>query len=366
VYFGRMMRIFVFILTLAVTTQAFRSLGRFNMGIKRSVLWVADEIESTEASPEDSHSVYVGNIPFTVGEDELISLIDEKAGTSYESVRLVIDKRSGRSRGFAYVNYDDKEVAEAAVEALQGINLDSRDVRVELSTPGRDKRPPRQRQDETKSIFVGNIDFDVTEEQLRDLIESTTGEGSIDNIRLAKDRMTGRPRGFGHVVFITEDMVDTAIEKLNGAELGSRSIRVDKAQRKEDRPVKFSIYLGNLAWDVTEELVKEMIDDVLGEGLYQNVRLALDRETGRHRGFGYVDFKTEDAASSAIAELSGLEVLGRQLRADMARPQSERRPRRDGGGGGSYNRGGYGNSDGGYRGSRDSIGDRGDDDFGSW
>lgn len=103
--------------------------------------------------------------------------------------------------------------------------------------------------------------------------------------------------------------------------------------------MKHSIYLGNLAWDVTDDLVKEMIDDVLGEGLYDTVRLATDRETGRHRGFGYVDFKTEDSANKAVAELGGLEVLGRQLRADLARPR-DARPREGGGGGGGRGRGG--------------------------
>jgi RNA recognition motif-containing protein len=112
--------------------------------------------------------------------------------------------------------------------------------------------------------------------------------------------------------------------------------------------VKHSIYLGNLAWDVTEDLVKEMIDDVLGVGLYDTVRLATDRETGRHRGFGYVDFKTADGAYSAVAELGGLEVLGRQLRADLARPR-DARPRERGGSGAGYGGHGGGISGGGAR-----------------
>ena len=53
---------------------------------------------------------------------------------------------------------------------------------------------------------------------------------------------------------------------------------------------------GTIAWDVTTELVEDMINDVLGPGLFTQVRLAVERETGKMRGFGHIDFK--DAASA--------------------------------------------------------------------
>jgi nucleolin len=100
-------------------------------------------------------------------------------------------------------------------------------------------------------------------------------------------------------------------------------------------PSEHSIFLGNLAWDVTPELVEDMVNDVLGPGLFTQVRLAFDRETGRQRGFGHVDFKDADSAERAVKELDGLEVNGRQLRADHAQ-------RKEGGGGGSFGGGGGG------------------------
>ena len=179
--------------------------------------------------------MFVGNIPFTVEEEDLVALVDEKAGTDYSSIRLVIDKKSGRSRGFAYVNYEEKTAAEASVEALSGLALDGRDVRVELSVPGEKRERPARggRSGEERSIFIGNLDFNVGEDDLRNICEDTLGEGVVENIRLAKDRATGRPRGFGHVVFTSEETVGLAIEALNNADLLGRPIRVDRAQRKE-------------------------------------------------------------------------------------------------------------------------------------
>jgi nucleolin len=123
---------------------------------------------------------------------------------------------------------------------------------------------------------------------------------------------------------------------LNGIELAGRDLRVDTAQRKEDRPArdstrpprtdrrtggsdqKNSVFLGNLAWDVTTELVEDMINDVLGPGLFTQVRLAVERDTGKMRGFGHIDFKDAASAERCVAELNGMQVMGRQIRVDFA------------------------------------------------
>ena len=374
------------ILSLTLSFRAFSSFGRLSNKItfRNAALDLSDAsvdnndidtsnnefgdnsmTENTNQRDQGS-SVYLGNIPFEVSESELIELIDSKDCNEYSSVRLVIDKNSGMSRGFGYVNFDDKAIAEGAVDKLQDITLNGRNLRVELSQPmaerkQRDRREGgerRQRQDrnDAMSIFVGNLDFNVGEDDLRDLVEDALGDGSVNIVRLAINRNTGRPRGFGHVVFHDEEMVEKAITALNDKEFFGRNLRVDKAQRK-DQTRKHSVYLGNLAWDVSEDLVKEMIDDVVGEGLYTSVRVAVDRETGRHRGFGYVDFIEQENAEKAVAELNGLEVLGRQLRADHAVRNSDRRE------GGRYNnnrgdRGGYGDR----RGSRDNYNNNGGDD----
>ncbi|WP_071515754.1 RNA-binding protein [Geitlerinema sp. PCC 9228] len=82
-----------------------------------------------------------------------------------------------------------------------------------------------------------------------------------------------------------------------------------------------SIYVGNLDYSVTQE----DLSDVFAEyGTVQRVYLPKDRETGRMRGFGFVELETQQEESAAISELDGAEWLGRQLKVNPARPREKR------------------------------------------
>ncbi len=83
-----------------------------------------------------------------------------------------------------------------------------------------------------KSIFVGNLPFSATEDEIRDLFAA---HGAVDSVRLMTDRETGRPRGFG---FVTMDAADgeNAIRALDGSDLGGRNLRVNEAQERRDGP----------------------------------------------------------------------------------------------------------------------------------
>jgi RNA recognition motif-containing protein len=92
------------------------------------------------------------------------------------------------------------------------------------------------------------------------------------------------------------------------------------------------LYVGNLSFDATENDLR----DVFGaHGPVDEVKIVMDRDTGRARGFAFVTMNTEEGAKAAIAALNGKDWNGRALTVNEARPREER----SGGGGG---RGGYG------------------------
>lgn len=82
-------------------------------------------------------------------------------------------------------------------------------------------------------LYVGNLSFKTTEDDLR----AHFGQyGSVTDVYVAMDKMTGRPRGFAFVTMGTEEEAKQAAEKINGTELGGRQLTVNEARPKEDRP----------------------------------------------------------------------------------------------------------------------------------
>jgi RNA recognition motif-containing protein len=82
-----------------------------------------------------------------------------------------------------------------------------------------------------KNIFVGNLDFDATEESLRSLFAPY---GAVTSVNLITDRDTGRSRGFGFVEMTHSGEADKAITALNGINVGGRALNVNEALPKED------------------------------------------------------------------------------------------------------------------------------------
>jgi cold-inducible RNA-binding protein len=82
-------------------------------------------------------------------------------------------------------------------------------------------------------LFVGNLSFDTTENDLQDAFSAY---GTVTEANLMMDRTTNRPRGFGFVTMGTADEAQKAIEGLNGRELGGRALTVNVARPREERP----------------------------------------------------------------------------------------------------------------------------------
>ena len=104
------------------------------------------------------------------------------------------------------------------------------------------------------------------------------------------------------------------------------------------------LYVGNLSFRVTSDDLQEYFGTA---GAVESANVVMDRETGRSRGFGFVEMATDDDATNAIAQFNGQEYDGRNMVVNEARPREEGGR---GGGGGGRGRGGYGGGGGGGRG----------------
>jgi nucleolin len=212
---------------------------------------------------------------------------------------------------------------------------------------------------QSMGIFVGGLSWNVDNDQLQQFFAEC---GEVTSARVQMDRNTGKSRGFGYVDFSSNDAVEAALA-LNGSEFDGRTIKVDRSTSKfdakgamEKRQKDFgnapseptpTLFVGNLSWSTTEDGLWEIFGE---HGEVKSVRLPTDRETGKPKGFGYIEFTELDGAKKAYGAMQGQDIEGRAIRLDYSQP-------RDNSGGG---RGGFGGDRGGGRGGRGGgFGERG-------
>ncbi len=192
-------------------------------------------------------------------------------------------------------------------------------------------------EEDAAKLFVAGLPDAMTEDGLRQLFEDTGG--TVRNLSLPKDRITGRPRGFGFVTLSSPEEAATARQSLDGSMQSGRSISVrpfqSEAPRRGEAPAPTgggggsdrTLYVGNLPYDATPDDVERLFADS-GAGQVARVHLPTGPD-GRLRGFGFVSMGSAEAANEAIVALRSVEMGGRRLIINIAHPKGERpeRPR---------------------------------------
>jgi RNA recognition motif-containing protein len=205
--------------------------------------------------------------------------------------------------------------------------------------------------DESK-LFVAGLPDSISEDALKGLFEATGGK--VVGVSLPKDRMTGRPRGFGFVTLATPQEAQAARDALDGSLQGGKSISVRPFQAEPPRrdgpggprmgggpggprgpgggppPPDRTLYVGNLPYDATQEEVQTLVNSVTPDSVVR-VHLPMDAD-GRKRGFGFVTLNSSEAAKTASEKLQGADLRTRRLVVNLAHPKGDRPARPEGGG----------------------------------
>lgn len=210
---------------------------------------------------------------------------------------------------------------------------------------------------EEAKLFVAGLPDSISEDVLKQLFEATGGK--VVAVSLPKDRMTGRPRGFGFVTLATPQEAQAARDALDGSLHAGKSISVRPFQaeppRRGDGPMASggpggprmgpggprpgagpqapdrTLYVGNLPYDCTQEEVQLLVNGVAPDSVVR-VHLPMDPD-GRKRGFGFVTLASSEAAKTAADALRTADLRGRRLVVNLAHPKGEGPPRSAGGGG---------------------------------
>ncbi|GMI82160.1 oligouridylate binding protein 1B [Hibiscus trionum] len=162
-----------------------------------------------------------------------------------------------------------------------------------------------------RSVYVGNIHSQVTEPLLQEVFAST---GPVEGCKLIRKEKSS----YGFIHYFDRRSAALAIFSLNGRHLFGQPIKVNWAYasgQREDTSDHFNIFVGDLSPEVTDAMLYACFS------VYQScsdARVMWDQKTGRSRGFGFVSFRNQQDAQSAINDLSGKWLGSRQIRCNWA------------------------------------------------
>ncbi|KFK41598.1 hypothetical protein AALP_AA2G149300 [Arabis alpina] len=243
---------------------------------------------------------------------------------------------AGRSKGYGFVQFEKEEIAQAAIDKLNGMLLNDKQVFVGHFV----RRQYRSRSESGAvprftNIYVKNLPKEITDDELR----KTFGKyGDISSAVVMKDQ-SGNSRCFGFVNFESPEAAEVAVEKMNGISLGEDVLYVGRAQKKSEREEELrrkfeqerlsrfeklqgsNLYLKNLDDSVNDEKLKEMFSEY---GNVTSCKVMMNSQ-GLSRGFGFVAYANPEEALKALNEMNGKMIGKKPLYIALAQRKEERR-----------------------------------------
>lgn len=273
---------------------------------------------SAAPHPQASASLYVGELDQSVTEAMLFELFSQIG--SVASIRVCRDAVTRRSLGYAYVNFNTTSDGEKALEELNYTLIKNRPCRIMWS-----QRDPALRKTGQGNVFIKNLDTAIDNKALHDTFAAF---GNILSCKVAQDE-SGASKGYGFVHYETDEAASTAIKHVNGMLLNEKKVFVGHHIPKKDRQSKFeemkanftNIYVKNIPAEVTDDEFRALFEKY---GEVTSASLARDQDSGKSRGFGFVNFINHEHAEKAVDELNGKDFKGQDLYVGRAQKKHER------------------------------------------
>ncbi|XP_065891263.1 nucleolin-like [Dysidea avara] len=273
----------------------------------------------SEANNPRSDTIFVGQIPFDINEEELKLYFP-----GCLSVRIKRDKYRGYSKGFGYVTFKNHEEAKEA--ASKRVEIFGRLLNLDMA-----EREARRHVHERESsvdassltLFVGHLPLNMTESELMSLFPGCVGA------RIISDTFTGISKGYGYVDFHSTEEAKEYL-KMNGMEFRGQYLNIDLASNKHQSSVRrgkseasSTLFVGNLSYKTTESVLAATFSGC------SKARIITDRD-GKSRGFGYVDYLSVDQAKHVFHNRGNIEMDGRIVFVDFATNNINKIRNRDG------------------------------------
>ncbi|KAH1130398.1 hypothetical protein J1N35_001776 [Gossypium stocksii] len=177
--------------------------------------------------------------------------------------------------------------------------------------------------EEVRTLWIGDLQFWVDESYLNSCFAHT---GELVSIKIIRNKITGQPEGYGFVEFVSHQAAERILQTYNGTPMPGtdQMFRLNWAsfgigERRTDPGLEHSIFVGDLAPDVTDYLLQETF-----RAHYPSVRgakVVTEPNTGRSKGYGFVKFADEMERNRAMNEMNGVYCSTRAMRISAATPK---------------------------------------------
>ncbi|XP_059430539.1 polyadenylate-binding protein RBP47B' isoform X2 [Corylus avellana] len=177
--------------------------------------------------------------------------------------------------------------------------------------------------EEVRTLWIGDLQYWVEESYLHGCFAHT---GEVVSIKIIRNKITGQPEGYGFIEFVSHAAAERILQTYNGTLMPGTELtfRLNWAsfgigERRPDAGPEHSIFVGDLAPDVTDYLLQETF-----RAQYPSVRgakVVTDPNTGRSKGYGFVKFSDEAERNRAMTEMNGVYCSTRPMRISAATPK---------------------------------------------
>jgi RNA recognition motif-containing protein len=275
-----------------------------------------NEAVDTEKKENSGFTAYVVNLSYETTNAQLREAFSEYGNV--EKVFMPMNRDTGKCKGIAFVTMSTREELDASISNMDRTFMNERQVYVS------EAKPRGEAGSESIKLYIGNISYDTTEEDIKELFQS---HGVVKDIYIPTDINSGMPRGFAFLT-MSKDEAEKAMEAADGMEFMGRTIEVkvslprgqkSPTTRTNRKSETTKLYIGNLPYELGEESVREMFAPYAP---LIDVYLPVDQYSGRTRGFAFVTLGNE-MADRAVEEMDGFDVDGRPLRVNAAQPKGQ-------------------------------------------
>ncbi|KAK8524339.1 hypothetical protein V6N13_015365 [Hibiscus sabdariffa] len=169
--------------------------------------------------------------------------------------------------------------------------------------------------DEVRTLWIGDLQYYMDENYLLSCFAQT---GEVASVKVIRNKQTGQVEGYGFIEFVSRAAAERVLQTYNGAPMpnGESNYRLNWASfgsgDKRDESPEFTIFVGDLAADVTDYMLQETF-----RAHFQSVKgakVVIDRATGRTKGYGFVRFGDETEYNRAMSEMNGAFCSTRPMR----------------------------------------------------